>query len=492
MSDSSIALSVCFAYLAVVLVVGILPGLRMRPSVAGFVAGDRQMDVLLLYFVLGAAIFSSFAFLGGPGWAYSRGGAAYFILAYGALGLLPMYFIGPKTRRVGERFGFVTQAELLAHRFDSGFLSVLLAVLSIVAFIPYLTLQMTGAGYILETVSNGSIPLWVGAGLAYGVVTLYVLFSGVLGVGWTSMFQGMMMMAIAWGLGLYLPWKLYGGIGAMFERLAATGHGAMLAAPGLGADGHPWSWWAFASAIAVSALGFSCWPHFFMKAFAARDDRSLKLMVVFYPTFQIFLIPILIVGFAGILAFPGVKPADTILPYILTHVALSPVIVGLVCVGTLAASMSSGDAILHAAGSIGIRDGLGRFLDRRLDDRTETRLIRLLTLAVAGTAYYFAVSSQVSLVALLLASYGGVAQIFPVVIATFYWRGATRPGVLAGLIAGLVVNTLFLVWPEFKPLPMHEGVYGLLANVALLTIVSRMTTPPAADTVGEYVSARWD
>ncbi|MGD8828732.1 MAG: sodium:solute symporter family protein, partial [Gammaproteobacteria bacterium] len=182
MSDSSIALSVCFAYLAVVLVVGILPGLRMRPSVAGFVAGDRQMDVLLLYFVLGAAIFSSFAFLGGPGWAYSRGGAAYFILAYGALGLLPMYFIGPKTRRVGERFGFVTQAELLAHRFDSGFLSVLLAVLSIVAFIPYLTLQMTGAGYILETVSNGSIPLWVGAGLAYGVVTLYVLFSGVLGV----------------------------------------------------------------------------------------------------------------------------------------------------------------------------------------------------------------------------------------------------------------------------------------------------------------------
>ena len=76
MDPSLIALVVCALFLLVTLITGILPGLRVSHSVAGFVAADRTMGPVLLYFVLGASIFSSFAFLGGPGWAYSRGAAA--------------------------------------------------------------------------------------------------------------------------------------------------------------------------------------------------------------------------------------------------------------------------------------------------------------------------------------------------------------------------------------------------------------------------------
>lgn len=488
----SLPLLICGGYLLLVLVTGIVPALRVSRSVQGFVAGDRHMGAVVLYFVLGAAIFSSFAFLGGPGWAYSRGGAAFFILAYGALGLIPLYFWGPKARRLGERFGFVTQAELLAYRFESRWLSVTLALLSVVVFIPYLTLQMTGAGYILSVVSNGQIPFAVGAALAYGVVVLYVVVSGVMGVGWTSMLQGLVMMLVAWGLGLYLPNLMYGGIGEMFEQLSAAGHDAMLTAPGLAADGLPWNWWEFSSAVLVSVLGFSCWPHFFMKAFAARSERGMKLMVVMYPTFQIFLVPILILGFAGILAFPGVEPADTILPHMLMETALPGALVGLVCAGTLAASMSSGDAILHAAAAVSVRDGLRPLLSRPLSDTVEHWLIRALVVVLAVVAYYFAVASNISLVALLLGSYGGVAQIFPLLMAAFYWRRATAAGALAGLSAGIMVNTLFLMFPEMRPIPLHEGVYGLLANVAVLIAVSLLTRPPAAHHVACYVEDRWD
>jgi hypothetical protein len=35
-----------------------------------------------MYFLMGAAIFSAFAYLGGPGWAYSKGSAAFYILGY--------------------------------------------------------------------------------------------------------------------------------------------------------------------------------------------------------------------------------------------------------------------------------------------------------------------------------------------------------------------------------------------------------------------------
>lgn len=487
MSASAIAaLTICGLYLLVSLVLGIVPGLKVSRSVTGYVAGDRGMNLLVLYFVLGASIFSSFAFLGGPGWAYSRGAAAYYILAYGVLGMVPFYFFGPRARRLGERFGFVTQAELLGHRFGSRALSVLLAVLSVAVFIPYLTLQMKGAGYILATVSGGVISEAVGAAITYGVVLTYVLASGVLGVGWTNTFQGLFMMVVAWGLGLYLPYKLYGGVGAMFEQIAASDQGHLLVAPGATASGDPWSWWGFSSAVLISAIGFSVWPHLFMKSFAADSDRTLRRTVVLYPTFQIFLVPILLIGFSGILAYPGVTPPDTILPFLLTQLDLSPLLVGLVCAGTLAASMSSGDAILHAAASIGVRDGLAT-VKPGLRDETQRTLVRGLAVLVTVVAYYFAVVSKTSIVALLLAAYGGVAQIFPLVFAAFYWPRATGPGALAGLAAGISVSTFFFLQPSARPLPsLHEGIYGLGANLLLLVVVSLLTRPSPADTVRAF------
>ncbi len=489
MDTGLVALIVCAAYLAASLVMGVLPRLRVSASVAGYVAGDRAMSLVVLYFVLGASIFSSFAFLGGPGWAYSRGAAAFYIIAYGVLGMVPLYFLGPRTRRLGERFGFVTQAELLARRYGSRWLSVLLALLSVAVFIPYLTLQMKGAGYILATVSGDRVPEWLGAAVTYLVVLTYVLASGVMGVGWTNTFQGLFMMGVAWFLGLYLPARLHGGVGAMFEKIAASDQARLLIAPGTTADGEPWSWWAFSSAVAVSALGFSMWPHLFMKSFAARDDRVLRRTIVLYPTFQIFLVPILLIGFSGVLAFPGVEPPDRILPYILTEVELSALLVGLVCAGTLAASMSSGDAILHAAASIGIRDGVKPLLPRGLDDRRERRLIRILVVVLAAVAYYFAVISDVSLVALLLGSYGGVAQIFPLAFAAFYWPRASGAGALSGLAAGMVVNSVFLIWPDLRPVPLHEGVYGLAANLAVFVTVSLATRPDPEETVRAFVEA---
>jgi SSS family solute:Na+ symporter len=488
MEPNTIALAICGAFLLITLVMGILPGLKVSNSVAGFVAADRGMSFVVLYFVLGASIFSSFAFIGAPGWAYSRGAAAFYIIAYGAVGMVPFYFMGPRARRLGQRHGFVTQAELFAWRFESKTLSVLLAVLSVAVFIPYLTLQMKGAGLILSVISGGTIPEWAGAAVTYGIVAIYVAWSGVMGVGWTNVFQGVLMMIMAWFLGLYLPIKLYGGVGPMMEQLAAGPTVALLEAPGLMGDGQPWSWAAYSSAIVVSALGFSMWPHLFMKAYAADSDRSLRLTLVMYPTFQLFLVPILLIGFSGVMAFPDLAQPDSIVPVLLTRMDLSPILVGLVCASVLAASMSTGDSLVHAAAAIAVRDGVSRLTP--LKDAAERTLIRVLIFVLSLIAYYFAVGTDVSLVALLLGAYGGVAQIFPVACAAFYWPRATGKGVMAGLIAGLAVNTFFLVSPEAKPIAgLHEGIYGLVANVAVLIAISLLTQPHDAQRVREFVEA---
>jgi SSS family solute:Na+ symporter len=482
-----IALGVSVLYLGTSLVVGVLPGRKATGTAAGFVAGDRTLGLLVLYFITGATIFSSFAFLGAPGWAYSRGAAAFYILGYGALGFVPFYFLGPRAARLGRRYGFVTQAEMVAERFRLRGIALLMALISVAAFVPYLALQMKGAGYVLSAVSEGRIPEALGSALVYGVVLIYVLRSGVLGVGWTNTFQGLFMMALAWGLGIYLPTRLYGGVGAMFEEIAVR-RPELLLAPGLASGGEPWSWGEYSSAVWVSIIGFSVWPHLFMKAFTARDDGTIRRTVVLYPTFQIFLVPLFLIGFSGVLFASAPEQADQILPHMLMHMEIPALLVGLFCSGALAASMSSGDAMAHAAASIAVRDGLVEGLRVRLDESAQRRWIRWVVVAVVLGAYALAVSYRGDLVHLLLWAYGPVGQFAPVVVATLYWRRATGAGVLSGLLVGAAVTVALTIDPGLRPFPVHAGLYGFVANAVVLVSLSLLTARSDASHEREFLA----
>ncbi len=458
-------------YLVASLAVGTLAGRKVSSSTTGFVAGDRSLGLVVMYFITGATIFSAFAFLGAPGWVYSRGVAALYIIAYGTLGFLPFYFLGPRAARLGRIHGFVTQAEMVAARYSMPSLAGVLAVASVIAFVPYLALQMKGAGYVLAVVTHQRLPEWAGAALVYGVVLAYVLHSGVLGVGWTNTLQGVFMMALAWGLGLYLPHTLYGGIGPMFDRVLAA-RPDLLAAPGLTGAGQPWPWGEYSSAIIVSAAGFCVWPHLFMKAFTARDGQTIRRTVLMYPTFQLFLVPLLFIGFAGVL-FPT-TPArpDQILPHMLLSMSdagqIPPLLVGLFCAGALAASMSSGDAMAHAAASIIVRDLVVTALGRRLDASRQRGAIRLAVVAVMLVAYGVAMTYQGSLVMLLLSAFGAVVQLAPVMVTTLYVRRVPGRAVLVALCLASALTVLFTLQPGWRPWPVHAGLYGLALNVSLL------------------------
>jgi len=471
-------------YLGLTLWIGLRAGRGTSKSVTGYVAGDRDFSLLVMYFVTGASVFSAFAFLGGPGWAYSRGAAAFYILSYGVLGIAPWYVLGPRAARLGRHMGFVTQAQLLVGRFPSRWLSALIALLSLLAFIPYITLQMRGAGIVIEAVSDGNIPLWAGAAVAYGIVVLYVLVSGVAAVGWTNTFQGIFMLTIAWVLGIYLPLKLYGGVGPMFEAIRAD-RPDLLAVPGLAAGGGPWSWGAYSSAILVSAIGLTMWPHLFMKAFTARTDRILRRTVVLFPTFQLFLVPVFIIGFAGVLVVDELAQPDFILPHLVLSVDLPVVLVGLFCAGALSASMSTGDALLHASASVLVEDAVRPF--RPMSEQTQRALMRVVVVAAGALAYFFALDPDQSLVVLLLTSYGVIAQFAPPIVAALYWRRATTAGAVAGLMAGSLTTLVFFLNPEVRPWEIHEGILGLVVHLPVLVLVSLATRPQTAGHVAPFV-----
>lgn len=481
MTYHGVVVAVASLYLIVCLAVGLWPAKQQSDTVAGYVAGDRALGLLLMYFITGATIFSAFTFLGMPGTAFKQGAAAFYILSYGVLGFVPFYFLGPRAARVGRAHGFVTQGEMLAHRFGNRAVAFVAALISLIAFVPYVAVQVRGAGLIANAVSGGAIPIELGAAVVYLVVLAYVWKSGLMGVGWTNVLQGLLMLSMAWALGLYVPHALYGGVGAMFDRLQEA-RPEMLVAPGLAKSGGDWTWAEYSSAVLVSTIGFSCWPHLFMKAFTARDDRTLRRSVVLYPTFLLFQVPILLLGFAAILHPTTPGATDQIVPHLLLELRVPAIVVGLFSAGALAAAMG-GDAIAHAAASITVRDGVVRGLGVRLDPLTERAWIRFALVVVLAAGYALAIGYNDSVVWLLLFAYGPITQLMPGLLAGLYVRRATAAGVLSGLVGGIALGTFFALRKDLRPWPIHEGIYGLVLNVALVVLVSALTRrrDPARD-----------
>ncbi|NJO91348.1 MAG: sodium:solute symporter family protein [Chloroflexia bacterium] len=345
--------TIIFIYLFFILFLGSFASKGQKSSVVEYIAASRSLGFFVMYFLMGGAIFSAFAFLGGPGWAYSKGGAAFYMLGFSAIGMVPWWIWGTKTYRAGVKFNYVTQAQLFSNRFQSKALSIIMAIVSFLAFVQYIGLQMKASGYIFEIASDGRIPFWGGALIAYLVVLAYVFLSGVRGVAWTHVFQGMFMVIIAWSLGIYLVIYLYGSPAEMFQRIIDYKPTHLLIGPGTSM-----SFSSYSSTLLVSVLGFTMWPQLFMKAFTAESERVIKKNGVMYPTFALLTIPTLFIGFAGIMqVMPNeLGEPDRILPWMIMNLDFHPVVIGIVLAAALAAAMSTQDTVTHAAGSVFAQD----------------------------------------------------------------------------------------------------------------------------------------
>ena len=480
-----IVLIIIFVYLFFILFLGSFAGKGRKKSIVEYVAASRSLGFITMYFLMGGAIFSAFAYLGGPGWAYSKGAAAFYIMGYCALGLVPWWLWGPRAHRAGKKYNYVTQAQLFADRFQSKGLSVIIAVVSVLAFIQYIALQVKGCAYVFEVASEGRIPFWAGALIAYVVVLIYVFLGGVRGVAWTNLFQGAFMITIAWIIGIYIPHKIYGGASEMFRQIAAADPAHLVVGPG-----SKMSYAAFASALLVSVLGFSMWPHLFMKAYTAKSEKVLKQTIVMYPTFAIFIIPVLFIGFAGILQVkPDVLGApDRILPWMFNNMQFPPLFIGLILAAALAAAMSSQDTITHAAGSIFAQDLIEVLKKEKHTEKEATMWIRISVVGFGAVAYLVAVFGGQTLVSLLLGAYGSIVQLLPLAIFTFFWPRATKAGAICGVLVGVLYNFLivFQIIPKFWGI--HAGIQGLALNIIVFIIISLLTKPMEKEHVQKFVT----
>jgi solute:Na+ symporter, SSS family len=292
-------------------------------------------------------------------------------------------------------------------------------------------------------------------------VVLYVATGGLRAAAWSDVFQGVLMIVIAWTVGLAIVYELHGGVGEMFAGIAREQPDFLL----LGAEGSNMSPVAYTTVILVSAIGLIMWPHLFSKSYAT-DAKTAKKTMLAYLIFALFLIPLLLVGFAAV----GVVNMgqldgnpDNVLPYLITTaLELSGWLYGLVGAGALAAAMSSADAITHSA-ALEFHDGVVKTAKPDMSERATLRTMRGLVVFIGALAYLVTIFGGQGLIALLLGAYGSIVQFALGVYAALYWRRATPVAILAGLVVGVGTNHFFQFLGRRRAVRdprRHHGPYG--------------------------------
>jgi SSS family solute:Na+ symporter len=467
MTASTLALMVILAIVLLGSGIGFYAGSRHKMDLEQWTVAGRGFGVLLMWLLMAGEIYTTFSFLGASGWAYSRGGPTLYILAYITLGYVVSFFILPQIWELGRKHNLQTEPDFFAKRYASEYLAALVSVIGVVFLIPYLQLQLTGLGIIVEVASFDGIGRTPAMIISVVLVAAFVFASGVRAVAWVSVLKDALMIVVAFVIGIAVPQIYFGGVGPMFAALAHA-KPTHLVMPGATRQmGHSW----YVSTVLLSALGFYMWPHTFGATFTAKSGNTLRRNAVLMPLYTLTLAFIFFVGFAATLILPGLRDGDLAL-LMLVRKTFPAWFLGIVGGAGALTAMVPAAIILLTASTLFIKNVWRPLIAPSMADDQVARFARIMVIVLSGISLYFAIYSSTTLVSLLLLGYAGVTQFFPGIVLGLFWKRVTKQGVFAGIIIG-VGAVAFLVLSKRDPFfGLNAGFFALCVNFLVTVVVS--------------------
>jgi solute:Na+ symporter, SSS family len=474
MTPSAIPLGVIFAIVALGSAIGFYAGAHRKMDLEQWTVAGRGFGVLLMWLLMAGEVYTTFSFLGASGWAYSRGAPTLYILAYITLAYVVSFFILPPIWELGRRHQLQTQSDFFAWRYRSKYLVAAVSLVGIVFMIPYLELQLTGLGIIVEVASFDGIGRNPAMAVAVILLAGFVLASGLRAVAWVSVLKDILMLVAAVSVGIGIPYIYFGGVGPMFTALihSKPSHFVM---PGATSNlGHGW----YISTVLLTGLGVYMWPHSFGAAFSAKSAGTLRRNAVIMPLYTLSLAFMLFVGFAAILVIPDLRDGDLSL-LAMVRKTFPPWFLGIIGgAGALTAMVPAAILILSSA-TVFAKNLYRPLFAPHMNDHQVGRIARLMVVVISLVSLYLAIHGSSTLVSLLLLGYAGITQLFPGVVLGLFWKRTTTPAVFTGLIFGVSsMATLFLTHHD-PFLGISAGFLGLCANFTIAISLSLLSPNPA-------------
>jgi cation/acetate symporter len=400
-----------------------------------------------------------------------------------------------------RRWGKYTSMQFIGERYGNS--AKVVAVLCMIFLAQlYLIGQMKGVGNVFQVMFHLDYNMGVIVGGL--IVTAYVTIGGMYGLSYNQTLQAIIML-----IALYVPaaiilWQMGAGWPSLFppfgygnlvpDMLQAlpSYFNPMLTVDGTVAMSAKFYLGVFFS-IACGTMGL---PHIAMRYFTAPTIRNAK-MSTFWGTLFIGLVFLttFAIGFAAKLYSVDVlegeqglqiRPAEADLLIVVMSQAFTPGwVAALPVAGALAAGMSTIGGLLMVIGT-GLGSDIYSTIKPDVPDRSRVRMGYVFTalggLATIGLALN---PPDFLLESVVWAFIVGASTFTPVLILGIWWKGANKPGAIAGLIVGGVLSgVLWLQRGVLFGIPLIQagpighlvtGIFTMSAAWFTVVVVSLLT-----------------
>jgi cation/acetate symporter len=381
-------------------------------------------------------IAGAIALQGFDGFFYSIG----FLIAY----LVVLLLVAEPLRNLGK----YTLADMINSRFDAKKVRGVAALSTITIVLFYMIAQLVGAGALIQLLFD--IPYWIAVLIVGVMMTIYVLFGGMIATSWVQITKAVLLMAGMVIISFIVLWKFNFNISAMFTEVkTATSHGADYLNPGIKYS-DPLGTLSLMLALVLGTAGL---PHILMRFFTVKDAKTARKSVITATwTIGIFYILTLFLGFGaaifvgesdilaansgGNMAAPLLAEAigGNILFAFISAVAFATilaVVAGLV--------LSGASAFAHDIYGQIIKKGKTTERQQMLAARYAALGVSVLSILLSLGAQFLNVAFLVSLAFCIAASAN-----LPVILYTVYWKRFNTSGAVWALLSGLI-SALVLV-----------------------------------------------
>ncbi|ABW30208.1 sodium:solute symporter family protein [Acaryochloris marina] len=166
---------------------------------------------------------------------------------------------------------------------------------------------------------------------------------------------------------------------------------------------------------------------------------------------------------------------------------LAPWVVALVAAGGLAAALSTASGLLLVISSSIAHDVYYKLLKPDASEGERVMVGRIMVGLAILIAGYFGINPPGFVAQVVAFAFGlAAASFFPVILLGIFDKRTNREGAIAGMVSGLLFTTVYILGVKFYGMsPWFFGVsaegigtLGMLINLVVTLVVSRLTPPP--------------
>lgn len=409
----------------------------------------------------------------------STDGLSFLAIYIGPTLMVPLWwFVLRKMIRIAKVQRLTSVADFISSRFGkNNFLGGLVAVLTAIGIIPYISLQIKAIAqsFVILTQFNGDIAIDQAPGTLFTEAALYIsiilAFFSILfgtrkveanlrkeGLVSTIAFESIVKLVAFLVVGIVICYQLFPSMGSIFSQASAqlADYNNLISIQYSGYGN--WFLISMLSMLAIILL-----PRQFQMAVVENyKEQHLKKAMWLFPLYllviNIFVLPI---ALAGKLTFPGMSvDSDTYLLSIplffgqnstalLAYIGGLSAATSMIIVSTIALSTMLSNNLITP-----LRINLFRMQKQREQQQARrillSRRVAILIIIALAYLYYYYLSYDIALLSIGITSFIAVAQFAPALLVGLYWKGATRQGVVTGIVAGFVLWFFLLIIPGLE------------------------------------------